>query len=188
MLYHVSKTAGLKVLKPHTSTHKQAYVYAVENKTVGFAFGAKQDDFDFIIDMDEQGILIVYECYPDAFNKIYQGKSCSVYCISEEGFQRGMTSWSAELVNPNEVPVLEEIRIEDIAAVLLEEEKRGTMKLFRYQKNAEYRKIIAEHIVDRIIRFELDLKSCMQNDSRFEIYYQALAVELLKITDGHLLL
>ena len=49
MLYHISKTAGLKILKPHVSTHKKAYVYAIENVVIGLLFGASQDDFDFII-------------------------------------------------------------------------------------------------------------------------------------------
>lgn len=67
MLYHVSPNAGMKTLIPHVSTHKKAYVYAVENMVTGLLFGAKQDDFDFVISTDENGIPTVYECYPDAF-------------------------------------------------------------------------------------------------------------------------
>lgn len=35
MLYHVSPKAGLKILQPHKSTHKKAYVYAIENMVTG---------------------------------------------------------------------------------------------------------------------------------------------------------
>lgn len=39
MLYHISKTAGLKKLKPQVSTHKKPYVYAIENVVTGLLFG-----------------------------------------------------------------------------------------------------------------------------------------------------
>ena len=55
MLYHISKIAGLKILKPQVSTHKKAYVYAIENVVTGLLFGAPHDDFDFIIS-EENGI------------------------------------------------------------------------------------------------------------------------------------
>ena len=92
MLYHVSPKTGLKTIQPHVSTHKKAYVYAIENMVTGILFGAKQDDFDFIISTDESDTPIIYECYPDAFKKIYQGKSRSVYLVDEKDFQRGLTS------------------------------------------------------------------------------------------------
>ena len=56
MLYHISKIAGLKILKPQVSTHKKAYVYAIENVVTGLLFGAPHDDFDFIIS-EENGII-----------------------------------------------------------------------------------------------------------------------------------
>lgn len=114
MLYHVLQKAGLRVLQPHVSTHKKAYVYAIKNMVTGILFGAKQDDFDFIISTDENHKPAIYECYPDALKKIYQGKSCSVYELSDEGFQCGMTSWNPEFVCECEVEVLGEIVIKDL--------------------------------------------------------------------------
>ena len=64
MLYHISKIAGLKILKPQVSTHKKAYVYAIENVVTGLLFGAPHDDFDFIIS-EENGIPVIMECYPN---------------------------------------------------------------------------------------------------------------------------
>ena len=66
MLYHISKTAGLKALKPQVSTHKKAYVYAVENLVTGLLFGSPHDDLDFM-KSEENGIPVIMECYPDAF-------------------------------------------------------------------------------------------------------------------------
>lgn len=109
MLYHVSSTAGLKVLEPKTSSHGKAYVYAIENMVTGLLFGAKKDDFDFLLDEDECGNPVVYECYPNAFEKIYRGKCCSVYELEETDFKRGVTGWEPELVCDHEVPVQQEI-------------------------------------------------------------------------------
>ncbi|MBD5533458.1 MAG: hypothetical protein HDQ98_14880 [Lachnospiraceae bacterium] len=187
MLYHVSQKKGLKTLQPHVSTHKKAYVYAIENMVTGMLFGIKKDDFDFIISIEDEGTPVVWECYPEAFQKNYQGKSCSVYQVDEKGFLRGMTSWSPELVCESEVEVLEEIVIDDLYQRLLEEEQKGNLKIHRYEFCEEYRRKIAAHIVDRLIRFGIDLNTCMERDERFSTYYKGIIQALLSAEDGHLL-
>lgn len=187
MLYHVSPNTGLKILRPHMSTHKKAYVYAIENMVTALLFGAKQDDFDLMISTDEGDTPIVCECYPNAFRGIYQGKSCSVYEVSDEGFQRGRTSWEPELVCEREIEVQNEIIIEDLYQCLLEEEQKGRLKICRYEFSREYREKIASHIVDRLIRFEIDLNQCMEQDFRFATHYKGIVQALSKVMDGHLL-
>lgn len=187
MLYHVSPTRGLKTLQPHSSTHGKAYVYAIDNLVTGMLFGAKKDDFDFMLSTDAQGTPMLYECYPDAFRHIYQGKSCSVYCVEDSGFQRGLTGWEPELVSENAVEVLQEIVVDDLYQRLLTEEQNGTLKVFRYAFNDAYRRCIADHILDRLIRSEMDLTHCMETDVRFATYYQDMIQALLSILDGHLL-
>ena len=187
MLYHVSPESGLKTIQPHTSTHKKAYVYAVENMVTGLLFGVKMDDFDFIISTGDDDVPCVYECYPDAFRKVYQGKSCSVYIVDDSGFQRGMTSWSAELVCEKEVEVIHEIVIDDLYKRFLEEEQNGRLNIFRYAFCDEYRKKIAGHIVDRFLRFNIDLNRCIEQDIRCATYYKNVVQELIGLMDGHLL-
>lgn len=187
MLYHVSPIAGLTILQPHVSTHEKGYVYAIENMVTGLLFGAKMDDFDFIIDTDEKGKPDIYECYPNALKSVYQGKNCSVYLLDNDGFQRNKTSWSAELVCENEVRVIDEIKIDDLCKRLLDEERNERLIIHRYAYCDHYRKIISNHIVDRLIRFQIDLHSITEKDRRFSKYYKAIVAELLQITDGHLL-
>lgn len=91
-LYHSSRIKGLKKLEPRISTHGSPYVYAVDNKTLSMLFGAKKDDFDMIVDM-QNDVPCVWECYPDALSCVYGGKSCSVYELDGEGFLRGVTGW-----------------------------------------------------------------------------------------------
>lgn len=187
MLYHVSPNAGLKTLYPHVSSHNKAYVYAVENLGTGLLFGVHHDDFDFCISTDENGLTTVYECYPDAFKNIYQGKCCSVYVVDDEGFQRGLTSWSAELVCDKEVAVQNEITIADLYERLIEEESLGNIKIYRYEFNDDYRKKISAHVVDRFIRFQIDLHNCLKWDIRFSTHYKGIVEGLLNLMDGHLL-
>lgn len=187
MLYHVSQTSGLKILTPHKSTHKKAYVYAIENKVTAILFGAKKDDFDFLIYSDESKTPIIYECYPDALKKIYGGKVCALYEVHDDSFLRSVTGWDDELVSESEVEVINETVIKDIYTRLLEEEQNGTLIIHRYEYNNEYRKIITEHIIDRIFRFDIDLSKCREQDERFAVYYNDLVEKLLEVLDGHLL-
>ena len=187
MLYHVSPVAGLKILQPRVSTHGKAYVYAVENMVAGLLFGVRHDDFDFIISNNEKGTPILYECYPDALKSVYQGKNCSVYYINDDGFQRNKTSWDVELVCENEVQVIDERIIDDLYNRLLDEEKHGNLIIHRYEYCPEYRKRISNQIVDRLIRWEIDLESIIRRDNRFSTYYKEIVTELMHITDGHLL-
>ena len=182
MLYHISKTSGLKVLKPQISTHKKAYVYAIENPVTGLLFGAPHDDFDFII-REENGKPVVTECYPGVFRLIFEGKKCSVYEVADDGFMRGMTSWSPELVNENEVAVIREVRVDDLCSRLLDEEENGNLIIRRYEDTAEYKSLISEHIIDRLVRFD----AVYTESERLKKHYGKLIDALQNIMDGHLL-
>lgn len=162
-------------------------MYATGNFVVGLLFGVKQDDFDFCIATDEKGLTTVSECYPDAFRKIYQGKSCSVYVVDGDGFQRGVTSWDEELVCDKEVAVQRELKIPDLYERLLEEEAAGNIVIQRYESGDEYRKMISAHVVDRLIRFDMDLAQCLERDVRFSTYFKGIVEGLLGVMDGHLL-
>lgn len=133
-----------------------------------FHVSAKQDDFDFIITTDKTETTNVYECYPDAFKRVYQGKSCSVYEVAEEGFLRGVTGWSPELVCEKEVPVIREIRVTDLYSRLTKECEMGNLILHRYDTNPEYKKMIYEHILDRLVLF--DAFEYIQKEERFQMY------------------
>lgn len=186
MLYHVSPTPGIKVLQPRLSSHGKPYVYAIENLVTGLLFGAQKDDFDFMLDVDDSGRPVICECYPDAFSKIYTGKSCTVYEVEETGFQRGITGWAPELVCVQAVPVVKEYAVTDLYARLLEEEQRGDLIIRRYSGNLSYRGMIAAHLVDRLIRFDL-LEYFDKRDYRGSLYFRDLIDGLKGVLDGHLL-
>lgn len=178
MLYHVSSISGLKRLIPRVSTHNKPYVYAVDNLTTGLLFGARKDDFDFMLYTDDRNRPVICECYIDAFQKIYKGKSCSVYVVKDTGFLRGITGWTPELVCDTEVEVQQEITVTDLYARLLDEEKNSNLIIRRYSKSPDYQSMISDHIMDRLIRFDL-LKHFDKNDIRGELYFRQL-IDALK--------
>ena len=61
-------------------------MYAVDNIVTGLIFGAHHDDFDFLIYTEDDGKPVICECYPNAFEFIFKGKSCFVYEVNDEGF------------------------------------------------------------------------------------------------------
>lgn len=186
MLYHVSHTPGITVLQPHISSHGKPYVYAIEDLVTGLLFGAKKDDFDFLLYSDEQGKPVLCECYPDAFRKKYGGQSCSVYEVEETGFLRGVTGWTPELVCECAVNVARETSVPDLYARLLEEERQGNLTVRRYSDDPDYRAMISRHIVDRLIRFDL-LEYFDCRDERGSLYFRSLIDGLKAVLDGHLL-
>lgn len=182
MLYHVSPTPGLTELTPRVSSHQKAYVYAIDDLVTGLLFGAGHDDFDFML-WQEDGKPVVTECYPGAFAAVYQGKSCTVYQVAEDGFQRGRTNWSPELVCETPVPVLRETTVEDLYQYLTEEAARGNLLLRFYEDSQEYKAAVSAHVVDRLIRFDmLDTQ-----DPRILGNFGALLDGLNALMDGHLL-
>lgn len=186
MLYHVSPVPGIKVLEPRVSTHGKSYVYAIENLATGLLFGVHKDDFDFMISTDpETDFPTCLECYPGALERVYKGKSCSIYEVEDKGFLRGQTSWSTELVSETAVTVQREIPVPDLYERLLEEEKQGNLCIYRFENSVEYKQMIAKHVVDRLIRF--DAMEYAKTDPRFQTHFKGIVEALQGAMDGHLL-
>lgn len=185
MLYHVSNKSGLKSIEPRVSNHEKAYVYATEDFVTCLLFGVRQDDFDFIIELNQDGLTEIYECYKNALEIHYREKQCSVYQLKDSGFLEGQTSWDAELVSEHTTYVENETVIEDIYQRLLQEEANGNLIIHRYERTMEYKHIISMHIVERLIQF--DAMKYIEDDERFQKYYSRLIQGLDELMSGRYL-
>lgn len=172
MLYHASQTRGLKELTPRVSTHGKPYVYAIAGRLTALLFGAPKDDFDFIMD-EKDGKPVVYECYPDAFERVYRGRSCSLYEVAEDGFLSGRTSWAPERVCEHAVPVVKETFISDLFAELTRAARNGELVINAYRDDAEYKSLIREQIAARVDLFGLTEEQ-LRRDERFVRYHNKL--------------
>lgn len=97
--------SGIKILKPTVSSHEKAYVYAMDNPVTGLLFGARHNEFAFLIDCNKNGIPVVCKCYPDVFCSVFRSKNCSIYELDDDVFLRGVTEWSPKLICETEVPI-----------------------------------------------------------------------------------
>ncbi|ABX42419.1 hypothetical protein [Lachnoclostridium phytofermentans] len=185
MLYHVSNISGLKSIEPRSSTHGKPYVYAADNFVISLLFGVRQDDFDFIIDLNNDGVPEIYECYEDALVLHYKEKQCSVYRLKDSGFLKGQTSWDAELVSEHTTYVESETVIKDLYPRLMEEEADDNLIIHRYENTIEYKHLVSMHIVDRLIRF--NAMKYIEFDERFQKYYSKLIQGLNDLMSGHYL-
>ncbi|MBR6049940.1 MAG: hypothetical protein IKP68_01905 [Clostridia bacterium] len=172
MLYHASDTKGIKVLEPRASSHGVPYVYAIGDRLTSLLFGAPKDDFDLLID-EVDGVTVIYECYPDALEKIYKGKCCSLYTVSGETFESGVTGWDAELVSRVAVPVVKEEFITDIYRKIKKAAECGECKIHRYSTDPDYLDFLREELAERVRAFGKTDKE-MDADERFRLYHNAL--------------
>ena len=71
MVYHVSATPGLARAGPASLFSRQGVrLCGGQLLVTGLLFGARHDDFDFLIDVDARGAPEVWECYPGAFDAV----------------------------------------------------------------------------------------------------------------------
>ena len=168
MLYHASKIRGMRTIEPHISTHGKAYVYAIRNQVTAVCFGAPKDDFDLLMD-NQDGKTVLYECYPNAVERVYSGSSCSLYTIKEDGFLQGQTGWDEELVSENSVDVLQEQIIPDIYEYLLRATANEECKINLFSEDEEYISMLRDELSERIKIYGLSTKQ-MDSDWRFQMF------------------
>ena len=153
-LYHVSNVPNLKVLKPRISTHGKAYVYATTNLEFALFFGGKESagDFDGMYGIKE-GIPFFYESYKGALKRRFDGAKCYIYEVDPSHFEKDKTSFKGEVVSEKPVKVLSCKEINNLYQYLLQLNENGKLQLRFFEETNEYKKMIYNHISDRIIRF-----------------------------------
>jgi len=155
-LYHVSKVPNLKVLEPRISTHGKEYVYATTNLEFALFFGGKESagDFDGMYGIEE-GIPFFYEAYKGALKRRFGGAKCYIYECDPSNFEKDRTSFKGEVVSEKVVKVVNCKVIDDLYQHLLQLNDNGKLQLRFFEETKEYRKMIYDHISDRIISFNI---------------------------------
>ena len=130
-LYHGSKEHGLKRLEPRESTHG-VYVYATYDKVLALNFSSRcGDDLVYSIGRTDNNMpWNIVERVPGAFDKMYSNSS-SIYSFSDETFKDIHTGF-CEVVSEVGVDIENEEYCENVFEGLLEAQKEGLVKLYRY--------------------------------------------------------
>lgn len=88
--------------------------------------------FEYAYGYTRAGSIYYEEYFPNALREIYAGRSASVYrCALDAGMER--TQIPNEYVTTKPVPVLEEIWVPDVYEALIEQERKGALKIVRFE-------------------------------------------------------
>ena len=131
IVYHGSKTHGIKRLETHRAYHGD-YLYATNDKTVALIMsGRAGDDLVYKIGRyNKNEPYEIVELVPGALDKIYSNSS-SIYTIPDDTFKDIHTGFE-EVVSEEGVDVLGEEFIDNVYDALLKEQEKGLVKIYRY--------------------------------------------------------
>ena len=178
-LYHVSTEPNLKVLEPLISTHGKSYVYATSNLEFALLFGGIESagDFDGIYGIKDS-LPFFYEAYKGALKRRFEGAKCYIYEVDPSNFEKNKTSFRGEVVSEKPVKVINCKVVDNLYQHLLQLNENRKLKLRFFEETEEYRKMIHDHILDRIIRFNI-LNNKDSNTYRFcESHFPTILEEL----------
>ncbi len=150
IVYHGSKEHGLKRLEPRKSTHG-VYVYATPEKVLALHFSGRSGD-DLTYDIghfsnDKNGPWELVENIPGAFEKMYSNSS-SIYSFLDETFKDIHTGFE-EVVSDVGVDVLNEEYCENVYDGILQAQRDGLVKIYRYPDKPEGFKKDGSDILDK---------------------------------------
>lgn len=133
IVYHGSKEHGIKRMEPRKSTHG-VYVYATPEKVLALHFSGRcGDDLTYSLghfSTDKNGPWELVENIPFAFDKMFSNSS-SIYTLKGETF-KDIHSGFKEVVSEVGVDVINEEYCENVYEGLLEAQREGLVKIYRF--------------------------------------------------------
>ena len=154
-IYHGSRTHGIKRMEPKKSTHG-VYVYGTPHKALALHFGARAgDDFTYALGhfgtpKDSPWELV--ELIPGGLERMYDN-SASIYSISDQTFEDLHTGF-AEVVSKVGVDVVSEEKVDNVYEAILQLEKEGAIKIYRYPDRPKGFPADSSHLIDKLRRYE----------------------------------
>lgn len=153
IVYHGSKEHGIKRLEPRKSTHG-VYVYATPEKVLALNFSGRcGDDLTYDIGRtNKNSPWELVENIPGAFEKMFSNSS-SIYSFSDETFKDIHTGFE-EVVSEVGVDVLNEEYCENVYEGLLQAEREGLVKIYRYPSKPAWLKVDGSDILNKWRRYK----------------------------------
>ncbi|WP_102401788.1 hypothetical protein [Haloimpatiens massiliensis] len=134
LVYHGSPSGGLRVIRPHVSTHGEAYVYATKNKALALLFLQRWNDFIFNVAYGYDSILEITERYEGALEEILDNKKGYIYTLDGSVFLEEQTRFEGEVVSKGEAQVINGEKIQNILEKLMAMEKQVNIRIYRYPR------------------------------------------------------
>lgn len=137
VLYHGSRTVGLKQLCPMQADHDRPYVYLTALKTVAALYlcnAVEKPYYWFPYGFDKDGVPVYHELYPDALREVSEGVSGCIYIVDAAD---GQTIPFGKLhhvrLGTEPLDVKETIDIPDAYVFLRERISNGGLRVSRYE-------------------------------------------------------
>ena len=133
--YHCSPTLGLTVLEPRKpeSFEKPARVYLTTLLPMALMYTVR--NYEYTYGYTKEGQIYLEEYFPNALERLYRGKSASLYLCAPASTES--TRIPNEAISEAAVPVIRETQIPDALEALLEQERLGTLVIYRYHELSE---------------------------------------------------
>ena len=131
LVYHCSHTAEIRVLEPSVTKYfgKPRQVCLTASLPMALLYGIRH--FEYTYGYTREGAIYYMEYFPDALEKLYRGKTASLYrCLRRPDMEE--TAIPNELVTALPVPVAEETAVPDVWEALLEQERLGALRIIRW--------------------------------------------------------
>jgi len=153
IVYHGSPNGNMELLTAHKSTHKNC-IYATDNKAVALLFmGKGNGDLDTRLSSIEGSPELV-ERRPGILEQLYN-KEGYLYELDGSTFDHYDYLWSLEMISfEKEIKPINKIYYPNILDAIIEEEKKGNIKIYRYPKRPKDIPLDNSDLIEKYISFE----------------------------------
>lgn len=158
-LYHGSRTADIKVLKPNQADHDRPYVYMTTIDVVAALYlcNAVERPYYWFPYGFENGsdIPVYHELYPDALREVSENVTGYIYEVTAENNQViPFKNIPCARLATEPVQVTDCIRVENAYDLLMAYIKQGKLKISRYEEKTQQQRAwwytrVAEYLAEK---------------------------------------
>jgi hypothetical protein len=153
IVYHGSNNGNITELKPNVSTHRRNCIYASPSPLVALLFSSRGNgDLDTMICKINDELTLV-ERRPGVLNNLYN-KPGYLYELDATTFNHYDYLWSSEVISFEPVKVNKKIVIDNILDNIINEEKLGNIKIYKYPDRPNDVPLDNSDLIDKYIKFE----------------------------------
>lgn len=185
ILYHGSKMADLKELKPKTATFGEPLVYATPEKEIAIIF-TRKIGFNNIIAFgknSDEKVYNIIELLPNVLKYMYNHKGY-IYSFNSDDFY-GKEKYPNANLNPFELASNKSVQIENVEILnsvyekIIEMDKEGLIKIYHYPNRVEEQ---LPGLIDKTIYYYKEHNKPIKKDSFNDLlfYHPNLKEEINK--------
>jgi hypothetical protein len=138
-VYHGSKKANLKILKPKESGFGKKFVYACDNLIFAAIF-IHRPGGSFLAGWGREKDKIPYffERKKGIFNKWYNRRKGYLYVLNKKDFRKKDFLWDGEVISEKSVKVIKKIKIDNLKKYFENLEKEGKFRIIKFKDRLKY--------------------------------------------------